>query len=104
MVVDEFALKAMVEQEDDDILISKVMSRSSSSNSQNDKLQLCKLPLLLVLFMLISQFASLHDQFNTWSEFETSPPKSLKVEKCTTAVRSGWSHIIQIFLKKGTKF
>ena len=38
MVIDEFALKAMVEQEDDDILISKVRSRSSSSNSQNDKL------------------------------------------------------------------
>ena len=81
MVIDEFALKTMVEQEDDDILISKVRSRSSSSNSQNDKLQLCKLPLLLVIFMLISPFASLHDQFNTWSEFETSPPKSLKVGK-----------------------
>ena len=38
MVIDEFALKAMVEQEDDDILISKVRSRSSGSNSQNDKL------------------------------------------------------------------
>ena len=38
MVVDEFALRVMVEQEDDDILISKVMSRSSSNNSQNDKL------------------------------------------------------------------
>ena len=39
MVIDEFALKAMVEQEDDDnILISKVRSRISSSNSQNDKL------------------------------------------------------------------
>ena len=38
MVVDEFALKAMVEQEDDDILISKVRSRSSSSNFENDKL------------------------------------------------------------------
>ena len=38
MVVDEFALKAIVEQEDDDILMSKVMSRSSSGNSQNDKL------------------------------------------------------------------
>ena len=88
----------MVEEEDDDILISKVRSRSSSSNSQNDKLQLCKLPLLLALFMLISSFASLHDQFNTWSEFETSPPKSLKAGKCTAAVRSGWSHIIQIFL------
>ena len=37
MVVDEFALKAMVEQEDDDILIGKVRSRSSSSNLQNDK-------------------------------------------------------------------
>ena len=34
MVVDEFALKAIVEQEDDDISISKVRSRSS----QNDKL------------------------------------------------------------------
>ena len=38
MVVDEFVLKAMVEKEDDDILISKVRSRSSGSNSQNDKL------------------------------------------------------------------
>ena len=38
MVVDEFALKAMVEQEGDDISISKVRSGSSSSNSQNDKL------------------------------------------------------------------
>ena len=38
MVTDEFALKAMVEQEDDDILISKMRSKSSSSNSQNDKL------------------------------------------------------------------
>ena len=38
MVIDEFALKAMVEQADDDILISKVRSRRSSSNSQNDKL------------------------------------------------------------------
>ena len=38
MAIDEFALKAMVEPEDDDILISKVRSRSSSSNSQNDKL------------------------------------------------------------------
>ena len=38
MVIDEFALKAMVGQEDDDILISKVRSRSSCSNSQNDKL------------------------------------------------------------------
>ena len=51
-----------MEQEDNDILISKVKSISSSSNSQNDKLQLCKLPLLLVLFMLISPFPSLHDQ------------------------------------------
>ena len=38
MVIDESALKAMMEPEDDDILISKVRSRSSSSNSQNDKL------------------------------------------------------------------
>ena len=38
MVIDEFALKAMVEQEDDDILLSKVRSRSSSSKLQNDKL------------------------------------------------------------------
>ena len=38
MVIDEFSLKAMVEQEDDDILISKVRSRSLSSDSQNDKL------------------------------------------------------------------
>ena len=40
MVIDEFALKAIVEQEDDDILISKVRARSSrsTSNSQNDKL------------------------------------------------------------------
>ena len=37
MVIDEFALKAMVEQEDDNILICKVRSRSSTSNSQNDK-------------------------------------------------------------------
>ena len=38
LVVDEFALKAMVEREDDDILINIVKSISSSSNSQNDKL------------------------------------------------------------------
>ena len=38
LVVDEFALKAIVEREDDDILINKVKSISSSSNSQNDKL------------------------------------------------------------------
>ena len=38
LVVDEFALKAMVEREDDDLLINKVKSISSSSNSQNDKL------------------------------------------------------------------
>ena len=37
MVIDEFALKTIVEQEDDDILISKVRSRSFSCNSQNDK-------------------------------------------------------------------
>ena len=75
MVTDEFALKAMVEQEDDDVIISKVRSRSFSSNSQNDKLINCSSTschLLLVLFMLISPFALLHDQFNTWSEFETS--------------------------------
>ena len=41
MIIDGFALKAMVEQEDDDILISKVRSRSLSSNSQNDKLINC---------------------------------------------------------------
>ena len=38
LVVDEFALKAMVEREDDDILISKVKSISSSSKLQNNKL------------------------------------------------------------------
>ena len=37
MVIDEFVLKAMMEPKDDDILISKVRSRSYSSNSQNDK-------------------------------------------------------------------
>ena len=38
LVVDEFALKAMVECEENDILINKVKPISSSSNSQNDKL------------------------------------------------------------------
>ena len=104
MVTDEFALKAMMEPEDDDILISKVRSRSSSSNSQNDKLiAALQVTILLVLFMLISPFALLHDQFSTWSEFETSRSKSLKVEKCTKTVRSGCIHNSNLS-EKGTKF
>ena len=42
--------------------------------------------------MFISPFALLHDEFSTWSKFETSRPKSLKVGKCTKTIRSGWSH------------
>ena len=61
MVVDEFALKAMVEQEDDDILISKVRLRSSSSNSQNDKLiAALQVAIIVGLLILISPFALLH--------------------------------------------
>ena len=48
--------------------------------------------IIVVLFMLISPFALLHDQFNTWSEFETSRSKTLKVGKCTKTVRSGCIH------------
>ena len=78
MVVDEFALKAMVEQ-DDDILISKVMSRSSSSNSQNDKL-ITALQVAIIVGFIYAHFSiRFHDQFSTWSEFETSGSKSLKV-------------------------
>ena len=76
MIIDEFALKAMVEQEDDDILISKVRSRSFSSSSQNDKLINCSSTSYhyrwFYLCSFISPFALLHDQFSTWSEFETS--------------------------------
>ena len=46
----------------------------------------------MVLFMLISPFALLNDQFNTWSEFETSRSKTLKVGKCTKTIRSGCIH------------
>ena len=82
-----------MEREDDDLLINKVKSISSSSNSQNDKLiAALQVAIIVVLFMLISPFASLYDHFNTWPESEISRPKSLKVGKCTTAVRSGWSH------------
>ena len=42
--------------------------------------------------MLISPFALLHDQFSTWSEFETSRSKTLKVGKCTKTVSSGCIH------------
>ena len=86
-----------MEQEDDDILISKVRFISFSSNSRFDKLQLsycssASCHYCWFLFMLISLFASLYDQFSTWSEFETYRPKSLKVGKCRMPVRSGWSH------------
>ena len=64
LLVDEFALKAMVEQEDDSILISNVIEVHKFQPVIH-KLQLWKLPLLLVLFMVISPFALLHDQFNT---------------------------------------
>ena len=83
----------MVEPEDDDILISKMRSRSSSSNSQNDKLIAALQVTIIVGFIHArSPFALLHDQFNTWSEYETSRLKSLKVEKCTKTVRSGCIH------------
>ena len=82
-----------MEREDNDLLINKVKSIRSSSNSQNDKLiAALYVAIIVVLFMLISPFASLHDHFNTWPEFEIFRPKSLKVGKCTIAVRSGWSH------------
>ena len=42
--------------------------------------------------MLISPFTLLNDQFSTWSEFETSGSKTLKVGKCTKTVRSGCIH------------
>ena len=56
MVVDEFAQKAMVEQEDDDILISKVRSRSSSSNSQNDKL-IAALQVAIIVGFIYAHFS-----------------------------------------------
>ena len=62
MVVDEFALalahdeKAMVKQEDDDILISKVRSRSSSSNSQNDKL-IAALQVAIIVGFIYAHFS-----------------------------------------------
>ena len=89
MVVDEFALKAMVEQEDDDILICKVRSIRSSSNSQNDKL--AALQVAIIVDFIYAHF-SIRLTSCTWSEFETSRPKSLKVGKCTRTIRSGWSH------------
>ena len=55
MVVDEFALKAMVEQEDD-ILISKVRSRSSSSYSQNDKL-IAALQVAIIVGFIYAHFS-----------------------------------------------
>ena len=63
MVVDEFALKAMVEQEDDDILISKVRSRSSSSNSQNDKL-IAALQVAIIVGFIYAYFSI---RFTSWS-------------------------------------
>ena len=56
MVVDEFALKAMVEKEYDDILISKVRSRSSSSNSQNDKL-IAALQVAIIVGFIYAHFS-----------------------------------------------
>ena len=56
MVVDEFALKAMVEQDDDYILISKVRSRSSSSNSQNDKL-IAALQVAIIVGFIYAHFS-----------------------------------------------
>ena len=74
-------------------LISKVRSISYSSNSQNDKLiSALQAAIFGVLFMLISPFAPLGEQFNTLPEFETSLIKSLKIEKCITPVTSDWSH------------
>ena len=48
--------------------------------------------IIAVIFMLISLFALLYDQFNTWSEFETSRSKTLKVGTCTKTIRSGCIH------------
>ena len=48
--------------------------------------------IIVALFMLISPFAFLHDQFSTWPEFETSRSKTLKVGKCTKTLRSGCIH------------
>ena len=62
------------------------------------------MPLLLVLFMLISPFALLHDQLNTWSEFETSRSKTLKVGKCTKTIRSGCIHNSNLSGKKAQIF
>ena len=54
--------------------------------------------------MLISPFALLHDQFNTWSEFETSRSKTLKIGKCTKTVRSGCIHNSNLSEKKAQSF
>ena len=58
MVVDEFALKAIVEQ-DDDILISKVRSRSS----QNDKL-IAALQVAIIVGFIYAHFSI---RFTSWS-------------------------------------
>ena len=55
-MVNEFALKAMVEQEDDDILISKVRSIRSSSNSQNDKL-IAALQVVIIVDFIYAHFS-----------------------------------------------
>ena len=52
MVVDEFALKAIVEQEDDDISISKVRSRSS----QDDKL-IAALQVAIIVGFIYAHFS-----------------------------------------------
>ena len=102
MVVDEFTLKAMVEQEDDDILISKVRSIRSSSNSQNDKL-IAALQVAIIVDFIYAHF-SIRLTSCTWSLFETSRPKSLKVGKCTKTIRSGWSHNSNLSQKKAQSF
>ena len=85
------------------ILIGKVRSRSSSSNSQNDKL-IATLQVAIIVGFIYAHFALLHDQFNTWSEFKTSRSKSLKAGKCTKTVRSGWIHNSNLSRKKAQSF
>ena len=56
MVIDEFALKAIVEPDDDDILIGKVRSRCSSSNSQNDKV-IAALQVAIIVGFIYAHFS-----------------------------------------------